>query len=168
MALSPKARGTVLAAALGLTVVAVVMAPPPKVEAMETVTPSAPRPHRTTPARKPQGDVPDIFVSRVTARTPSEDPFLDKLPPPPPAQEEAESAPPPPSAPPMPYSYLGKMTEDGKVVVFLGKQDNNYSVHTGDVLDGLYRVDEIADQTISMVYLPLNKKQTIAIGRENN
>jgi len=34
----------------------------------------------------------------------------------------------------------------------------------GDVLDGVYRVDEVAADHIGLTYLPLNAKQTLSFG----
>lgn len=81
-------------------------------------------------------------------------------PPPPPPK----SLRPPPSAPPLPFAYLGQMLEDGKLTVFLTRQDRNYVVKQGDVLDGNYRVDAIEPPVMTLTYLPLNIKQTIRIG----
>ena len=82
------------------------------------------------------------------------------VPPPPPKP----SRPQPPSAPPLPFAYLGKMLEDGQLTVFLSRQDRNYVVKRGDVLDGSYRVESIEPPLMTLTYLPLNIKQTIQIG----
>ncbi len=79
-------------------------------------------------------------------------------------------APPPPrlvqpSAPPLPFVYMGKLAEEGeKVVIVLTKQNRSYAVREGDVLDNVYRVDEVRAPVMILTYLPLNIKQTIQIG----
>ncbi len=74
----------------------------------------------------------------------------------------------PPSAPPLPFVYMGKLAEQGeKVVVLLTKQDRSYTVREGDVLDNIYRVDEVRAPMMILTYLPLNIKQTIQIGETN-
>jgi hypothetical protein len=83
---------------------------------------------------------------------------------PPPPQP---APPPPPSAPPLPFVYLGKMVNEGKTTVFLTKQDRNYAIKEGDVVDGTYRIDSIKGSTIDLVYIPLDTKQTMAIGEQN-
>jgi hypothetical protein len=81
--------------------------------------------------------------------------------PPPPKPE-------PPSAPPLPFVYMGKLAEEGeKVVILLTKQDRSYTVREGDVLDNVYRVDEVRSPVMILTYLPLNIKQTIQIGESN-
>ncbi len=73
-----------------------------------------------------------------------------------------------PSAPPMPYVYAGKVTEDGaQPVVVLSKQGRSYVVRQGDILESIYRVDEIRAPLMSLTYLPLNVTQTIQMGESN-
>lgn len=74
----------------------------------------------------------------------------------------------PPSAPQLPFVYIGKLAEEGeKVVILLAKQDRSYTVREGDVLDNIYRVDEVRAPVMILTYLPLNIKQTIQIGESN-
>jgi len=85
--------------------------------------------------------------------------------PPPPPPPPASTAPPPkPSAPPLPFTLLGKKLEDGAWQVFLGLQDRTYVVKSQDVIDNTYRVESIAPPSLVMTYLPLNERQTLAIG----
>lgn len=72
------------------------------------------------------------------------------------------SGPPPP--PPLPFTYMGKMLEDGETVVFLTKGDRNYLARKGATLDGQYRVDAIGPRTMVLTYLPAKAKQSLAIG----
>jgi hypothetical protein len=58
-------------------------------------------------------------------------------------------------------SYLGK---DGRMIIFLTKGDQVYSVSPGDVLESTYRVEGIASGQLVLLYLPLNIQQTISIG----
>ena len=76
----------------------------------------------------------------------------------------AESAPTPP---PLPFVYLGKLLEEGKLTVFLARQDKNFTVKEGDLLDDNYRVDVIKGSVIELTYMPLNMKQTLLIGEKN-
>jgi hypothetical protein len=90
------------------------------------------------------------------------DPFRNKswyvAPPPPP--------PPKPVAPPLPFQYLGKLNDDGQICVFLNHQDKYLIARTGDVIDGIYRVEEIAGSRMTFLYQPLKEKQVLAIGSE--
>lgn len=90
------------------------------------------------------------------------DPFRNKnwyvAPPPPP--------PPKPVAPPLPFKYLGKLSEDGQIRVFLNHQGKYLIARTGDVIDGIYRVEEIAGSQMTFFYQPLKERQVLLIGSE--
>ncbi|HUF20319.1 MAG TPA: hypothetical protein VMP00_06145 [Burkholderiales bacterium] len=73
-------------------------------------------------------------------------------------------APPPPSAPPLPFVYMGKLITDGGLSVFLLQGERNLIVREGDTIDSLYRVERISDAGITVLFLPLNQRQTIVIG----
>jgi hypothetical protein len=168
MAMPPRARWLLLGIALALVLVAARLVgrenegPPP-------VAPAA-RTHATV-NEQPAGRL-EIELDRIAARksgAPAGDPFRalswqsvaqeearKNAPPPPP--------PPPPQAPPLPFTYMGKLIEDGRVVVFLTQGDRNYIVHPGDTIDGTYRVDAVTEQRLSLTYLPLKQKQELAFG----
>ncbi|HZP92633.1 MAG TPA: hypothetical protein VFB20_07105 [Burkholderiales bacterium] len=80
------------------------------------------------------------------------------------AMQAAAAPPPPPTAPPLPFTYMGRMTSDEDLAVFLSQGSRNLVVHEGDTIDSLYRVDQIAESAITLTYLPLNQRQTIVIG----
>jgi len=84
--------------------------------------------------------------------------------PPPPPPVAVEPAP-PPRAPALPYRYLGRMEEDGRVIAFLaeGAQQLPRVVRQGDVLPN-YRVEEITPQGMRLTYLPLNETQRLLFG----
>ncbi len=87
-------------------------------------------------------------------------------PPPIPAVQPAPAAPvapPAPSAPALPFAYVGKLIDADKLVIFLSRQDKNYSVSAGDVIDSSYRVEEMSESGVVFIYLPLNIKQTLTI-----
>ncbi|MBZ4201543.1 MAG: hypothetical protein LAC70_00255 [Methylovulum sp.] len=70
----------------------------------------------------------------------------------------------PPAAPPLPYVYMGKMIENGKLEIFLTLNNKPYVVHVGDILDNQYSVNSIQPQLIEFTYLPLKQIQTLSIG----
>ena len=71
---------------------------------------------------------------------------------------------PPPSAPPLPFTYMGKLMSEGDLAVFLVQGERNLIVHEGDTIDSLYRVERIAEGDITLLFLPLNQRQTLVIG----
>jgi hypothetical protein len=168
MKLSAFQRRAILAGALVATVAAALM----------PAEPDAPPAQRAQPARPPTGarelrnrgaaePLPQLELERL-AQSPSREAVLDALEvrswAPPPAKP---APPPPPQAPPLPFKYLGKIMDGGQVVVFLAKQDNNYMVREGDKLDNNYQIDEIKAGMMTLTYLPLGQKQTLAIGAVN-
>lgn len=85
--------------------------------------------------------------------------------PPPPPPPVKPAPPPPPSAPPLPFTYLGKFQESPeRLIVFLVKNDRVYAVTEGDVIDNIYRVEGITAGLLALTYLPLDIRQTIAVG----
>lgn len=73
--------------------------------------------------------------------------------------------PPAPTAPSLPFTYLGKMEEEpGKWVVYLAEGEAVHPVRPGDVIEGAYRVEGIAGGQITLLYLPLSIRQTLATG----
>ncbi len=71
-----------------------------------------------------------------------------------------------PKAPPLPFRYLGKVMENGTVTAFIAQDARTYLAHAGDtVLD--YRVEEITPTQMTLVFLPLNEKQTLSFGSTN-
>ena len=67
-----------------------------------------------------------------------------------------------PTAPPLPFRYLGKMIEDGKLAVFLARGDESLSVRAGTRI-GEYRVDKVTDREVVFTYLPLKTNQKLPL-----
>jgi len=84
--------------------------------------------------------------------------------PPPPPQRAASVPVPAPSAPPLPYTVFGKKLEDGQWQVFLRRENRILIVKSSDTIDDAYRIDEIRPPIMALTYLPLQQKQTLAIG----
>jgi hypothetical protein len=66
-----------------------------------------------------------------------------------------------PSLPTNPYTYAGKITDDGDWTVFLSDGAKNFAVKTGDVLENGWRVQDIKQTQLTLMYQPL--KQTIKL-----
>ena len=80
------------------------------------------------------------------------------------APAPAAAAPAMPSAPVLPFTYMGRLLSGGDLAVFLIQGERNLVVHEGDTIDALYRVEHIAEGAITLVYLPLDQRQTLIIG----
>ena len=56
--------------------------------------------------------------------------------------------------------------ENGNVMAFIAQDTNTYLARQGDtVLD--YRIEEITPAQMTLVFLPLNEKQTLSFGSAN-
>ncbi len=75
-----------------------------------------------------------------------------------PAAQVAEK----PTAPPLPFQYFGRITENGKTDVFVMRGDELLAVAPGQKL-GEYRVDKVGASSIAFTYLPLKARQTLEI-----
>jgi hypothetical protein len=166
-------RRALLAGALIATVAAAVIpAEPDEAPVAERRAETARPPRENAGARlntaeKSAAPLPELPLERLEQRGSREavrDAFEARSWAPPPPKP---APPPPPQAPPLPFKYMGKIMDGGQVVVFLIKQDKNYVVRAGDKLDNDYQVEEINPGLMTLTYLPLGQKQTIAIGAAN-
>lgn len=172
MAIPVKQRWILYCVALVLTVVAVQWAGGQDRAQDETIVSAAvERPQReparnnAAPQQAPAIDL-DKLAARTQSATPASDPFAarswEAM-----AREEArKNTPPPPppkpQAPPLPFHYLGKLVEDGHTTVFLADRERNYVVRKGDTVNGTWRIEEIAQDHLTVSFLPLRSKQTLA------
>jgi hypothetical protein len=81
---------------------------------------------------------------------------------PPPAPPAVSAA--APVAPPVPYAFLGKKLEAEFWEVYLSRGEQTFVARTGQVLEGEWRVDQIAPPKLALTYLPLAQTQTFSIG----
>ena len=172
MALTPRKRQILLGTALAATLIAVAWE---HEQTQDTAAPEVVAPVKHKTARTT--DAHDSVHLALDKLRRTGDGKLAKLkdafqvqswyvpPPPPPAQPAAP--PPPPAPPPLPFTYMGQLLDNGKLTVFLTRQDQNYAVKPGDTLDGTYRVDSVDAQRVVLTYLPLNMQQTLATGNVN-
>jgi hypothetical protein len=165
--LSEKLRYGSLGALLVLTLIAAAV---PGGNEHDGVQP-APVPARTP---DPAGEPKPIALDRMQRpRTP--DPARDLFasaswyvapPPAPPLPEVVPPPPPPPTAPPLAFSYMGRLLAEPtqRPVYFLVKDDTLYAVGEGELIDGTYRVEGIDSGRLALTYLPLNVRQFVPMG----
>jgi hypothetical protein len=65
--------------------------------------------------------------------------------------------------PALPYRYAGKLMHAGARVIVLAKGDAVFFAAEGDTLEDGYRVESIADDRITLLYLQLGLRDTIAM-----
>jgi hypothetical protein len=98
-------------------------------------------------------------LQRGELGAPQKDPFARKEFAPVQARQVAQEK---PTAPPLPFQYFGRITENGKTEVFVTRGDEVLSIAPGQKL-GEYRVDQVGAAAIAFTYLPLKTKQTLDI-----
>lgn len=79
-----------------------------------------------------------------------------------PAAEAQPQAPGKRTAPPLPFKYLGRMTDGDKLEIFLEQGQEFIAVEPGQRI-GEYRVDKVTEDQIVFTYLPLKTKQTLVL-----
>lgn len=70
----------------------------------------------------------------------------------------------PPSIPALPFRVLGRYVDGGEDTVFLQFGEQNMVARVGDVLNEQYKVESISAGVLTLIYLPLNQRQTLDIG----
>ncbi len=109
----------------------------------------------------------DIDLSRLerpAAQAPHNDPFARRSFAPP-APQIAAAEPPKPVAPPLPFRYMGRLTQDGKTEVFLLRGEEILSIAAGQKIDAQYSVDAVTDSAIRITYLPLRTRQSLELAQ---
>lgn len=151
-----------VAAALTLAATAWVGAQSEKTDELALAVESVPTAAKADAAKAPttSGEaVGAVDLKRPAFPEAKADPFAARSWAPPVVQKPAA-----PTAPALPYTYFGRMTEDGKEYVFLQRGERSYTAKAGDVLDNQYRVDDITTDAVFITYLPLKQRQMLRTG----
>ena len=69
--------------------------------------------------------------------------------------------------PELPIRVLGRFVDDGKEAWFLQVDERNVVAYVGDNIDERYRFDSADAGALTFTYLPLQKKQVLAVGETN-
>ena len=97
--------------------------------------------------------IPELFAPRNLERSP---------------QAHANPGPPAkPVAPPLPFTYLGRIADGERNAVFLARGDRTYSVAVGERIDETYRLEQATPSALTFTYLPLGTQQSLAIPAPN-
>jgi hypothetical protein len=80
-----------------------------------------------------------------------------------PAQEAAGQPAPRPSAPPLPFQFVARITDDGNTTVYVMLGEDHYSAKAGLVIDRNYRVEKVTETAVTFTYLPLGIRQVLAL-----
>ncbi|MBI3526784.1 MAG: hypothetical protein HY067_02330 [Betaproteobacteria bacterium] len=72
-----------------------------------------------------------------------------------------ETIAPQPVAPPMPFQYVGQIEGREGPTVLLSRGEEAFSVRAGEPIDNEYRLESVTGETLTIVYLPFNERQTL-------
>jgi len=127
---------------------------------LEVVASSAARTQNTAAA--PEIDLDKL--GRARADAPQNDPFAPRnfAPPAPRAPASAAATSAPKGAPPLPFTYVGWVSQDDKTDVYVLRGEELISIAAGQKIEPDYRVDSIDDSSIRFTYLPMKKHQVLA------
>jgi len=153
----PKRPATAIAVALLAAASLVIGREKPALEVVES---SAARSRNAAAA-------PEIDLDKLTragaADVPQNDPFAPRNFAPAPRERARAAAPSAPkTAPPLPFTYVGWLSQDGKTEVYIVRGEELISIAAGEKIDPNYRVDSITDSSIRFTYLPMNTHQVLA------
>jgi hypothetical protein len=97
-------------------------------------------------------------LERAENPAPAADPFASRSF----AGPQAAAKPAKPAAPELPFRYVGKIIENGRLSVFLSRGEESLSVKAGQTI-GEYRVESVTESEITFTYLPLKTRQTLPL-----
>ncbi len=104
-------------------------------------------------------------LTRPEASLPQTDPFAQRGAAP--QAPQAEQPAPPPAAPPLPFQYIGKVIEQGKLEVYVTRGEELLTLTRGQKIGNEYRVDKVTSSSVTFTYLPLKMKQTLDLPAVN-
>lgn len=67
-------------------------------------------------------------------------------------------------APPLPFRFLGRMTDGAVTTAYLVYRGEHLMAKAGEDIDGLYRLEKIDDANLVFIFLPLAESQTLPTG----
>lgn len=113
---------------------------------------------------QPAADIDLAKLARAESSLPQIDPFAQRSFAAAEPKQAAEGKPP---VPPLPFQYIGKVTENGKQEVYVMRGDELLAVASGQKIGNDYRVDKITGKSITFTYLPLKTRQTLDLPAAN-
>ena len=152
----PKRPAIAIALALVTAASLVIGSEKPALEVVES------RPARTENAA-PGLEIDLAKLRRGEADAPQNNPFAPRnFAPAPRAQASTAATSAPKAAPPLPFTYVGWVSQDGKTEVYVLRGEELISIEAGQKIEPGYRVDSIDDSSIRFTYLPMKTRQVLA------
>ncbi len=115
--------------------------------------------HLTIRARSAESDLGNAFGERGWSAPPARAVQ--------PAAIAEAAAPAAPQAPPLPFTFLGRMVDGGAVAYFLEYGERVLVVRPGQTVDQTYSFDSVGAGALTFTFLPLKQQQTLTVGEVN-
>lgn len=96
----------------------------------------------------------------VTVSPEAPEVFLD---PPPPVTEQETVVPVTPEPPPLPFKYIGSITEHGLKTYFISDSNRVYPTEAGNKITPDYELSQASETELVLTYLPLARTQILRI-----
>jgi hypothetical protein len=138
--------------------------------AAEVVAVSVPRPLQKIATAQPQRSMPntsDAFSIERLQRPKIDTEPGDLFPSAEAQQQDSPAEPPPPSAPSLPYSYAGRLVEDGQLIIFLLRGTRHYSIQLGETIDGTWQLVSASAQQLVFNHIPTRLEVVMPIGESH-
>lgn len=74
----------------------------------------------------------------------------------------------PAGPPPLPFQYMGRMNDDGNIVVYLSHGDQIFLAKPGELLEGTYKVIETSALQVALLHVPSGEKQLMSLPAPDN
>lgn len=165
---SAETRRVALGIALSLTVAAIIIDPDPgaarEISTVKTVRQSREVPAVPAMAQPLEEDaLADPFKSHgwQVSQPPAAQPVAPLSEPVQKAAAEQDAE--PPHAPPLPFKYAGRFSDDGSAVVYLTRGDQTIVAKTGDSVDSDYKILELTADRIEFQHVPTGERQALTI-----
>jgi hypothetical protein len=81
----------------------------------------------------------------------------------PPAPALAASAPKRAGAPPFPYKWIGRLEDGESAQALLSGPQRSFGARAGEVLDGRWRIERVADARLELTWLPTGDPVTVEL-----
>lgn len=128
----------------------------------ENVHPVTRHPPRALAARPVTAARAVVAAVRFPGGGPDLFPAISWRPPPPPPVKVESLPPPPPQAPPLPFKFVGRWSDEQGETVFLAQGEQVLSARAGQSLQQ-WRLDTVSADKLAFTYLPLNLQSQLRL-----
>lgn len=161
--IAPTRRRLLLAAAFVTALVSAALAPSEEAATPQKRAAKPPLPSSAAPQRVTAREIEVPPVSNYQ-RSIGEGVVVVDIFEPRPVPGAAPAAPAKPEPPKLPFTYIGRIEESGRIKVVLAQGEQMHVVAKGEQFGGSYRLEEVGLNELVVTYLPLEARQSLSLG----